>query len=291
MRTRARLTAAVAASALLSGCAIGSAAGPDHRAPAAIRLPWAPPPTAEVRDLHLPFDSYDLSVNEVYRGEQAEDLLTRACMADRDLTWTLVDRDENFPDLRNRRRYGVIEQPVARDFGYHANATMLGSTRVTAAKMTRDARLAPEARKPAKDCQKLAHTKLGGKDVSLAKLARLSSETLDFAQHEPSVAATITRWRACMKTAGHPYKDPFDAANDPRWSRSKRPGTEEKETALADVRCKARTRLVPTWLTAETARQKTVLRKERTYFTTLSTYKKRYLQAADKVILSEQNAG
>ncbi|MFD4896777.1 hypothetical protein [Streptomyces sp. NPDC058411] len=48
----------------------------------------------------------------------------------------------------------------------------------------------------------------------------------------------IDGWKKCMKTAGYPLGSLSAAAEDPRWSESTTATQEEKNTAVADMRCR-----------------------------------------------------
>lgn len=152
--TRYRLAGTAVLVLLVTACA----ASPE--ATRGTVLAAAPAPTQEVRNLLLPYDRYQLSVNEIYLIETAKDYLTRDCMRTRGHDWQVIGDRKEYTDLRNRRRYGVIEMPVARDMGYKTNARLLGSTEVTAQKMDREARMGAAARNAATDpvdgCYKLA---------------------------------------------------------------------------------------------------------------------------------------
>ncbi|GHD98283.1 hypothetical protein [Streptomyces alanosinicus] len=126
-----------------TGCAATS-----ERHPKAV-LAAAPEPTKEVRDLLLPYDRYQLSVNDIYLIGSAQDLLTRDCMKKRGYDWEVIGDRKQYPDVRNRRRYGVIEPAVARELGYRANPRLLGSTDVTVREMDRQEALSPAAKKAA----------------------------------------------------------------------------------------------------------------------------------------------
>ncbi|CAL9436250.1 hypothetical protein [Streptomyces sp. enrichment culture] len=286
--TRYRLSAAVALAAsalLITGC---GGTPPEQAAPGTV-LEAAPGPSAQVRGLVLPLDRYLLSVNEIYLIESAKDVVTRDCMKQRGFDWEVIDDRGRYPDLRNRRRYGVIEMPVARTMGYRTNPRLMGSTDVTVRKMDREKRLGPAERKAATDpvdgCWKRAGDRLArGSRVDEDLVNKLNGSSLATALETPAVVRATRAWSACMKERGQAYDDFYAAAEDPRWGRSGRPTRAEKETAEADVACKERTGLVA--LLAETERgiQERGIRAHAAYFAELAAAKKRHLTAVREVL-------
>ncbi|MEV7344251.1 hypothetical protein [Streptomyces sp. NPDC093544] len=267
--------------------ATGCAASPG--ATSKTVLAAAPEPTKEVRNLLLPYDHYQLSVNEIYLIESAKDLLTRDCMRKQGYDWEVIGDRKQYPDLRNRRRYAVIEMPVATEMGYKSNARLLGSTEVTAQKMDREARMSPAARKAATDptdgCYKLAGDELArGNAENEDLVSRLNFESLEEARKSSRVAPALRSWVQCMADKGHKYKDFYAAAEDPRWATAKEPSDTEKETAEADVTCKQQAGLVKVLTETETSIQEREIREHKAYFERLASAKERHLAAARAVI-------
>ncbi|MCF1595467.1 hypothetical protein [Streptomyces muensis] len=274
---------AVALLFLATGC------GTSPEKPARTELAAAPEPTEEVRDLVLPLDAYQLSVNEIYLIESAKDVLTRACMKKRGHDWDVIDERGRFPDLRNRRRYGVIEMPVATEMGYHTNARLLGSTEVTARKMDRENALDADERNDALDpengCYRLAGDELArGTHVDDDLVDKLSSGSLKSALRNPDVSAAVRSWSRCMAEQGHEYKDFYTVGEDPRWANSEKPSRAERKTAEADVRCKDRVGLVKLLRETEVAVQERDIRRHKEYFAEVASAKQRHLDAARAVL-------
>ncbi|CAM5526373.1 hypothetical protein SALBM311S_07175 [Streptomyces alboniger] len=281
--TRYRLVGTAALVLLATACA----ASPEQT-PRTV-LAAAPEPTKEARDLLLPYDRYQLSVNEIYLIETAKDLLTRDCMKKRGHDWEVIGDRKRYPDLRNRRRYAVIEMPVAEEMGYKTNPRLLGSTDVTAQKMNREAEMGAEARKAAMDpvdgCYKQAGDELArGNEENEDLVNKLNVESLDEARASSRVAPALRSWVRCMADKGHEYKDFYAAAEDPRWAKTKTPSRAEKETAEADVSCKERAGLVKVLTVTEQSIQEQEIRKHKAYFQRLAAAKERHLAAAREVI-------
>jgi hypothetical protein len=282
--TRYRLAAAAALGLLATACT----ASPEAAIPRTV-LAAAPEPTKEVTELVLPFDRYQLSVNDIYLIESAKDILTRACMKKRGYAYEVITHRKQYQDLRNRRRYGVIEMPVARAMGYRTNARLLGSTDVTARKMDRDARMSPAARKaatdPADGCYKLAGDRLArGNEENEDLVNKLNVDSLDAALKSPRVAPAMRAWGRCMKQRGHPYKDFYDVSEDPRWARTEKLSRTERETAVADVTCKEQAGLVALLRATERGIEERDIRENRAYFARLAAAKERHLSAARAVL-------
>ncbi|MGY4976176.1 hypothetical protein ACWCYL_03250 [Streptomyces sp. 900105755] len=282
--TRHRLVVAAVLGLLATACT----ASPEAAVPQTV-LAAAPKPTKEVTELVLPFDRYQLSVNDIYLIESAKDVLTRACMKKRGHGYEVITHRRQYQDLRNRRRYGVIEIPVAEAMGYRTNARLLGSTDVTAQKMDREARMSPAERKAATDpvdgCYKLAGDRLArGNEENEDLVNKLNVDSLDEALKSPRVAPAMRAWVRCMKQRGHPYKNFYVASEDPRWARSKKLSDAERETAVADVTCKEQAGLVTLLSETERSIEERGIRENKAYFTRLEAAKERHLAAARAVL-------
>ncbi|MEV0484550.1 hypothetical protein AB0I69_28550 [Streptomyces sp. NPDC050508] len=251
--------------------------------------PTAPPPTSEVRSLVLPFDRYRLSVNDIYLIEGAQDILTRDCMKRRGHDWELVNNHSTFIDLRNRRRYGVIEMPVAEELGYHTTPQLLGSTEVTARKQRRESRLSMAEQKDAFDPENGCYVRAGrqlaqGTQVDEGPMSDLSYRILNESRKSLPVSRALASWGRCMHGYGFSYRDPAGAGSDPAWHRSQNPSRKELATAVADVRCKRRADLVAVWHREEKGRQEQAVRLRSEYFGRLAAAKARHLDAARAVL-------
>ncbi|MFE9607552.1 hypothetical protein [Streptomyces sp. NPDC006012] len=283
--TRHRVVGTVALALLAVGC--GSTSG-RQQVPATV-LAAAPAPTAQVRDLVLPLDGYQLSVNEIYLIETAKDVLTRDCMKRQGHDWEVIDDRGQYPDLRNRRRYGLIETAVAKELGYRTNPRLMGSTDVTARKADREKRLGAAERAAALDpddgCYRQAGDLLArGNQTDEDLVSRLNSESLDEALKSPEGVRVTRAWARCMAERGHPYKDIYAPGEDPRWAPAKPPSTAEKQTAQADVGCKQRVGLVNALSGQERGIQERDIRAHQAYFTGLKSAKERHLAAARAVL-------
>ncbi|MFJ8631062.1 hypothetical protein [Streptomyces sp. NPDC093568] len=283
-------TAALSALLVTTGCVADRPAGSG---------PTAPKPTAEVLSLVLPFDAYELSHEESFTVAKARDLLIRSCMRRRGHDWKTLDYPAHVDDLKNRRRYGVIESEVARIFGYHATPEILSAANdVTERRKERDEQLGPDAVKAAYNekngCGYQANDFLqrDGANADYDDFNKLSSGLLDRAKKQPEVVAALRGWESCMRKKGYTYRTPDEAIADPRWWTEKSAAEtadqasrkEEIATAVADVRCKQRTRLVKVLYATESRLQRQAVAHRHTYFEQLASAKAKNLRHARDVI-------
>ncbi|GHG90816.1 hypothetical protein [Streptomyces lanatus] len=287
------LAAALMALLLTTGCSTGESTDAGPTAP----KQTAPKPTAEVLGLVLPFDAYEISHQESFTVAKARDLLMRNCMRRRGHEWKTLDYPAHVDDLRNRRRYGVIEIEVARNFGYHATPEILSAADdVTDRRKERDEHLGSDAVRAAYDekngCGYQANDFLerDGGSADYDRFNELSSKLLTEAKKQPEVVGTLRDWQSCMRKKGFTYRTPDDAIADRRWWTEKSDtgksdtGKSEIATAVADVQCKEQTSLVKTLYTAESRLQRQAVARERSYFDGLAAAKARNLRNARDVI-------
>lgn len=250
-------------------------------------------PSHEVLRLRLPFDAYQLSVDEIYLAEGARDGLTKGCMRQRMFDWRPVARPR-FGDWRNRRRYGVIELAVAKRYGYHPVRALLAPVQVYNEKVRRENELSDEAwvaaEDPAHGCERQANDRLwSGIRYDTAKMSRLNGPILSQAKRATAVRRATRAWALCMRSAGFRYESPDQATQDPAW-RGGATSRREVAVAIADVRCKARSRFVYVLSTAETALQRDAIARDRPYFRQVLDGKNAYLRRARGVITIARGA-
>lgn len=242
--------------AILVLCAAGCAAQPP-----AAEQNKVPEIGAQARALHVPLDEYKFSVPDLQTIEYAEDLLTRSCMRDLGMDWTMLPppADPNHdPDPLNRRRYGLIEPEIVTRFGYHLPPLSPQLAARETVWSQRD-RLPPAERRAAYGddgqggCRAEArhHLRRGVPDLDQSRLHDLSASAFETSLKDPEVVQVFGNWSACMKPAGVRYSDPLKPFADTAWARSERPSAREIAVAEADVRCKQATDLVSIWSGAE----------------------------------------
>jgi hypothetical protein len=166
------------------------------------------------------------------------------------------------PVPENHRRYGVVDERNARQFGYHLPPDPGSDSR--AAEL--DAWLAglTDREKSAlygttsSGClaDAIAALSHGAVETNTRWFTNLDFTSLNQSERTPAVAAAVATWRVCMSQYGRDYADPYAAAGDPQWNLDS-PYISDREigTAAADVRCKTRVDLVRIWVVAETEMQ------------------------------------
>ncbi|MGI5153393.1 hypothetical protein ACQEVC_44695 [Plantactinospora sp. CA-294935] len=273
------------------------------------------PPTAEVENLRLPFDAYTLSLAGLYIMANAQDVLTRECMAARGHDWEIIERPTDLKDLRNRRRYGVIEMSIAERFGFHVPAGLLTPLDVEQRYDRRDNALSESqqaAVSGADGCGREAATRLRPeKSADLDLLRKLDRASLDDSQREQRVVVAMDAWRDCVRSLGFDYQDPFAAMSDPRWwaadaaaasneeaaasseeatasSGESTASSEERAVAVAVVRCEEQTDLVAVWHAAEVKIQEEEIRRHPDYFRDLRAATEAELAAAEAVLANSK---
>lgn len=268
------------AALLVAGC--GAPASPGSVDPF--------PPTAAVEVLRLPFDAYTHSLAGLYTIANAQDLLTRECMAARGQRWEAIERPTDVKDLRNRRRYGVIEMGVAERVGYHAPAGLLTPLEVERRYDARDSTLTESQTAavfgPGGCADEAAARLTPAKSPDLELVDRLSRDSLADSQEEPPVASAMGTWRECLRGMGFDYESPFAAMSDARWwaDDGAAASRDEKAVAVADVRCKERTGLVEAWHAGEMEIQRKQIRRHSSYFEELGAATEAELAAAHQVV-------
>ncbi|MFE1911259.1 hypothetical protein [Streptomyces anandii] len=287
------LAAALMASGL-AGCS-ADAVRPAHPAPRArpsvTPSPSGPAATARARALLLPYDRYELTPGDLATVQAAEDAVMVSCMRAQGRSWTPLPAATD-ADPPNRARYGVIEADVAARYGYHQPPSPPGVAGRGTAEDARNARLTQAdadaafgkagASQSVGGCWKTAHDALR-EDVPNSPhnvLDELTTSSFDDSLKDSRVRHALSRWSACMEKSGYSYGTPLDAAADSKWQRTDRPSRQETSVALADVRCKERTRLVEEWSAVERAWQREFIRERPGQFRALALAKDTWLRAA-----------
>jgi len=260
----------------------------DRGGAAAPRIPKA---TAEARGIVLPFDEYVLSLKEHYTVSTASDLLVEKCMRKRGHDWKRIDRPSDATEVKNRRRYGVIEPAVAKSFGYHAPDEMMNPYDVPKREAARESKLPADAKaaalSSADGCVLKAEERLsGGREPDYDKLSEFDARIFEESKKTPEVDRAMKSWRTCMRKQGFGYDEPDEAVRDSRWWSDKSAGAtpREKATASADVRCKKQARLVRLRYSAEKKLEKAHIKANPAFYRELTSAKKENLRHARSVI-------
>ncbi|MGW0120069.1 hypothetical protein [Streptomyces sp. NPDC003327] len=236
----------------------------------------------EGRGIRLPFDAYELTREQRASLSETVYARSRACMREFGLDWPKPLAYES-PVTANSRRYGVIDLPRAKEFGYGVPLPE-GVTREEAEKTGREnidrtRRLSQETRdvytgegakeyagKPVPEggCRGRAYTSLGLPPLGMTSMTldTLRYESWDRARKSRIVADAVARWSTCMSGAGYTYKTPEEAVADPAWRRGggTPPSAAEIAAATADITCKREVMLVEKWYAVEVETQKSMVR-------------------------------
>lgn len=245
-------------------------------------------PALPAERLALPFDRYRPGFAQETEIGRARATLVRACLHDRGVELT-VPEDDHTPgalDLSpNLRRYGVIDEATATNFGYHFPKTP--EERKQQSKQRRWAAALTEAQRTTlfgeRGCTEQAETELTKVDDGFFTDADFRS--LRASEADPRVGTAVADWRTCMAGRGYAYADPRSAISDPRWNLdAEEIPDEEKEIALADVRCKASAHLVEVWHDVEAGLQEQGIHQDSGRFDRLAAAWQTRLAAARRVL-------
>ncbi|MDX6720058.1 MAG: hypothetical protein QOJ63_2312, partial [Solirubrobacteraceae bacterium] len=141
-------------------------------------------------------------------------------------------------------------------------------------------RLALEGRDGAGGCYAAAGRALakGVQPGDGGLLTRLDFASLKQSRSQPRVVRAARAWKACVAGYGLRYDDPDAAISDRAWRLdSRQPTPAEVHVARVDVTCKARTRLVQTWLGVETRLQRRMIETHAPQFRRIAAAKRAYL--------------
>ncbi|WP_433297730.1 hypothetical protein ACQP2F_41745 [Actinoplanes sp. CA-030573] len=256
------LLAAVLATAVLAaaGCSGGdraATAGPKATSASSPPPPavTATPAVSDLNQVDLPLDRYTTTVDEYIELDYASKLMTADCMRRFGIRWNTGPRLKLYA-LRDRtNRLGLIDEAVAARAGYHndpAHPEYYSSHDISYNGEVSDqvaiilqgvqpGRTAPKG-VPQGGCTGEGYRKVGwnlDEDMWLQDLANDANERT-FA--DKRALKVMADWSACMGTSGYQYAKPTDAGSDQRWWKSEDENAAatkaEKNTAVADVRCK-----------------------------------------------------
>lgn len=245
--------------------------------------------------LALPFDQYQWTPQEKQIREHARYRLVGHCVREQGIDFTMPEPSpvsEAADVYDNSRRYGVLDEGTVASFGYHLPRSEEGKERQKTNNQWNT--------KVPKDEEKAIYGSgesdagcYGKADAELAKgvpvidagwFGDKNEESLDGAEKTDAVVRAKAAWKDCMAGQGYSYDVPRAASGDARWKLDLPKITdEEREVALADVRCKHSTGLVTAWQEAETAWQKQLIAGEPERFRQLQAAKDATLAAARRI--------
>ncbi|MGQ4488172.1 hypothetical protein ACN6LM_005521 [Streptomyces sp. SAS_281] len=227
-------------------------------------------------------DAYVESPEQAQVNDLAVQELAYSCMKERGFKWSKPVQNETSEmasSPMNARRYGVIEGPEVRKWGYHPPSGPDSDSREQKnleKEFKPDARaveaymgVAPdedvsrESTSSKKGCLGRAQADIFGErkeDSKWKELLKYHSQSFLDASRDPGVVDAMARWSTCMKGLGYNYANIWGSNNDPRWQVSEVSAT-EISTATHDVRCKRESRVPTVLLSVETKLQADYIRR------------------------------
>lgn len=205
----------------------------------------------------LPLEAYLLTDQEDAQIRRAMNSLTEQCMRKAGYTsWSPApDLPKLGPKTLTDWRYGIHDADLSSKRGYHPDAAEQAAYDAAMEKTAVDGTTGDTA-KALSNCAQQSKQQVGGGDKTYGELAQsLANDAFLRSKQEPEVTTVFGQWSACMKESGYNYKQPLDASDDQRFGG--RDVTQlEIDTALADLKCRDRTKVAWIWYQAETRLQK-----------------------------------
>ncbi|MCX5048631.1 MULTISPECIES: hypothetical protein [unclassified Streptomyces] len=267
---------AVLAAAALTACGGSSSPPAGHAASAPATSPR--PSAGDVPVLsgdysgQLPIAAYSLAPDQSELIQSAEQKLEQKCLARYGISYPFTRQ----PQTRTAdRRYGLSSPKEASAYGYHlppspavsappippGMLTVLMGERGknTGSEVTYHGKAVPRG-----GCRAEAVERVEGEyarpNISAAAGA-IANGSYAQSMRQPAVLAVFRRWSSCMAASGLRYASPMDPLDVPEFTKG-HPGAREVPTAVADVECKRKTRLLPVWFGAESRIQTAMIGKQ-----------------------------
>lgn len=208
--------------------------------------------------VQLPLDAYKDQMTVATGGMSAAAV---ECFVD-----VGVDADELGVQERkgeqHDRRYSVIDEAVASQYGYHPPDV----------EDPRDALLdaaSEDQLVAASECMASLPEPSAEVVEGEQLVSDIQAEAWWATQDDQRVEDAFAAWSACMANAGHEYDHPMEANDDPRWA-TPEATAEEITVAKDDVACKKDVDLIATWSRVEAEQQTSRIDR---YETELSEYR------------------
>ncbi|WP_330458197.1 hypothetical protein OIB37_15610 [Streptomyces sp. NBC_00820] len=272
-----------AAVAALAGAALTACGGPssppaghDTAAPLVSSAPAAHDVPVLSGDYSgkLPIAVYSLTAAQGDLIQSAEAKLEQECLKHYGISYSFARQ----PVTRNAdRRYGLSSPEEAKAYGYHLppspevsappvppglQTVLRGETRGrgTDGRVTYHGKTVPKG-----GCRAGAVERVEGKYAQpriSAAAAAIADGSYAQSMRHPDVVAAFRSWSRCMAASGdYHYSGPMDPLNVPAFA-ERHPAAWEIPTAVADVACKRRTRLLPVWFGVESRIQAAAISKQ-----------------------------
>ncbi|MFJ5117795.1 hypothetical protein [Kitasatospora sp. NPDC088548] len=273
MGVRRRLHGVVAAT-VLAALAVGCGGaekpgGADREAVAEPPIARTAAAPADGAPVALPLDGYSVGADESALIFRAMGQATRSCMAAKGFDYDPGEVPAAPPATPvDPGTLGLLSATAARQTGYHRPPRPAGGVSGTSGNgPARSAEfqraLQGEAGRKAgladsgadRGCMGEFERQLqaaGVKSTASDLVGTLRTKAYDRTSSDSRVTAALSAWHSCMAALGYGYANPVQASSaawpDPV-------SQQEKDTATADMDCKARTGLLETWYAVQTAYQ------------------------------------
>ncbi|MEW2431633.1 hypothetical protein AB0877_26775 [Micromonospora sp. NPDC047644] len=283
-RWSTRLPAAICAASLLlaaSGCTNAEGADEASQGGIAVVTP-APvetiPEILSTRNLALPIEAYMLSDKQSDLILRARQTLIQRCMQGFGFVYSAPVIPAPRPTSLTERRYGIADSAIAAEWGYHSPDLAPAKRRQESANISTQTpaellvltgwpggKVLPGATPPAVD--DVAGKKVPNGGCHGEAIRQITDDDDENYGDNPLVQAinrsaqsdsdkrvrdAIGKWSECMKKAGYNYPGPLEAVDA---FSGPTPSGAERQTAMADVKCKSETNLIGIWFTVESAYQ------------------------------------
>ena len=240
------LAAATLAILATAGCS-DAAPKPEAATPPPVT---ASPTETSLQTASLPLDRYVTAIDDYIELDYASKLLTYDCM--KRFGYTLDPGGRlALTSLRDRQnRLGLVDAAGAARLGYHDDPAT-HAARDNGPKLTdeqagvmfgRDGHGKPVGHGvPDGGCTGEGYRAIGWNTNDDVWLQELESDAASRTLADKRALTVMAKWSACMRESGYRYAKPDDASQDPRWWKGSDTATAsaaEKNTAVADVRCK-----------------------------------------------------
>ncbi len=257
-----RAGAVVAAAGLVAGCSGGTGGQGGSGVAGGGTRRTGEGPARPGGGLTFPLDAYFPAQQGIDQYMLGLYELADRCIAAQGIQMPPLNRSFQYPAYGNGQPpgsgegydFGLTSMAVARRQGYYWPTVHPSPSRMYVTKP----RLSGAEKVVAEDCLSKAYRELGvSGGGSWYHAQMLQFDDYGASTAAPEVRAVFARWSACMAADGYHYQTPIRAqlgfpGGSPesglgQWQKLERPSQAEIQTAVADVRCKARTRLVAVW--------------------------------------------
>ncbi|GAA4604369.1 hypothetical protein BJY16_004978 [Actinoplanes octamycinicus] len=262
-----------------AGCSGGGSPSPAETrhpggAPLSPPAVTASPTVSSLNSASLPLDRYLTTVDEFIELNYASKLMTSECTKRFGITWNPGERLKLLASRDRTNDLGLVDEAQAARLGYHMDPALYSKHDK---KYNPDPTPAQElilfgdrAGKsgnrdiPKEGCMGEGYRKVGWNTDDDVWLQDLVNDAKARAFADQRAVALMAGWSTCMRESGYRYDTVDDANNDQRWWKDESaPATAaEKNTAVADVRCKKKLNYLGTMTSILVAYQQQIVERD-----------------------------